>query len=465
MVSRSAAKAPYSLQTRLVLAFGTLLILFLGLTGLVLDQAFKGSVAAAIQERLQLQIYALLGVAEPDGEGFFVPDLEDARFRQIDSGLYGLILDDAGNELWRSASALNLQLEAAPVTEYAPAPGETQFGSYEAPALGTLSYAVYGIIWASQDERYRFVVLESNAPSAAEIREFQSSLWFWLGGMAVLLSLLQYLLLRWGLAPLKALAGDIARVEAGERERLSEQYPAEIRPLSRNMNLLIHSERQRQQRYKSTLGDLAHSLKTPLAVIDGAVQDQAGAVPYEQDAGLGVISEQVLRMNQIITWQLKRAAQTGQHALLAKPVSLSRMLNRLCDALEKVYRERDLRVQRELDPQALFYGEESDFMEVLGNVLDNAFKYTRTRVLVRSGQDEKGIWVSIEDDGPGIAEAYQHWVLQRGARADTVRTGQGIGLAVAVEIVSNYGGELDIGRGELGGACIRLRVPQPGRRH
>lgn len=454
MVSHSRAKAPYSLQTRLVLAFGALLILFLSLTGLVLDQAFKGSVAAAIQERLQLQIYALLGVAEPEGAGFFVPGLEEARFQQIDAGLYGLILDDAGNELWRSPSALNLVLDAAPVTDYAPAPGETRFGQYDSPELGSLSYAVYGIIWASQSEHYRFVVLESNSPSAAEIREFQSSLWFWLGGLALLLSLLQYLLLRWGLRPLKVLADDIACVEAGKQHSLGEQYPAEIQALSRNMNLLIQSERQRQQRYQSTLGDLAHSLKTPLAVIDACVQDHE---PEDQ----GVISEQLRRMNQIITWQLKRAVQTGQHALLAKPVSLSRVLNRLCDALEKVYRERDIQVTRELDPQAMFYGEESDLMEVAGNILDNAFKYTRQRVLLRSGVDATGLWVTIEDDGPGVAEEQQHWVLERGARADTVRTGQGIGLAVAVEIVSNYGGELEIKKGSLGGACLRLRFPQP----
>jgi two-component system sensor histidine kinase PhoQ len=103
-------KARYSLQTRLVVAFGILLIVFLGLAGFVLDRAYRESVIAAVEERLQLQVYALIGVAEPDGDGFFIPDLREPRFSQIDSGLYGLILDREGREVWRSISALNLRL-------------------------------------------------------------------------------------------------------------------------------------------------------------------------------------------------------------------------------------------------------------------------------------------------------------------------------------------------------------------
>src|SRR5690554_1788693 len=108
-------RAAWSLQKRLVLAFGVLLALFLGFAGLVLDQAYKESVAAAVEERLQLRVFALLSVAEPERGGFYLPELEDSRFSQIDSGLYGMILDADGNEVWRSPSALNLQMVDTPV--------------------------------------------------------------------------------------------------------------------------------------------------------------------------------------------------------------------------------------------------------------------------------------------------------------------------------------------------------------
>jgi len=99
------------MRRRLVLAFGVLLVVFLGLAGYVLDRAYQQSVVAAVAERLQLQVYALLGVAEPEANRFFLPDLEEARFTQIDSGLYGFIFDRNGHELWRSPSALTLNLE------------------------------------------------------------------------------------------------------------------------------------------------------------------------------------------------------------------------------------------------------------------------------------------------------------------------------------------------------------------
>ena len=444
----------YSLQRRLVLAFGVLLILFLGLTGFVLNRSFQQSVAASVEERLQLQIYALLGVAEPDQDGFFLPDLEEARFSQIDSGLYGFIFDGDGGEAWRSPSAINLDLDGSGLAMQPVEPGQTRYGRLDAPGLGRLSWASYGTYWAGQEEEYRFVVLESLAPAEAEIREFQSSLWFWLGGLALLLSLLQYGLLRWGLAPLQRLARDVARIESGDSEQLGEGYPRELQAVSQNLNLLIRSERERQARYRSTLGDLAHSLKTPLAVIAGLVEQTGGR---GGDGEMREIGEQVERMNQIVSWQLRRAVKANAR-LLARPVPAVPVFEKVLGAMAKVYHDKGVTVEADLAPEASFQGEQSDLMEMAGNLLDNAFKYCRGRVALKLAGHGRRLLIEVGDDGPGIAEEHRRWVLERGARADTVKSGQGIGLAVVVELVSSYGGEIAIGESPLGGAEIRVII-------
>lgn len=448
----------YSLQKRLVLAFGVLLILFLGLAGLVLSSAYQKSVVAAVEERLQLQVYAMLGVAEPEPTGgFFVPDLQEARFGQIDSGLYGFIFDRNGREVWRSPSALNLNLAGSGFTVGEVVPGETLYGSLTTSAQGTLSWGAYGTYWENQDQIYDFVVMESTAPTRAQIRQFQSSLYLWIGALAIFLSIAQYLLLRWGLRPLQQLASAVSAIEAGEQDQLQGTYPDELKAVTANLNLLIKSERDRQGRYRTTLGDLAHSLKTPLAVLSTALQElrREPALTAQQLQGM---EEQVERMDQIVSWQLRRAVKHNHSQLLAKPVAVAPLLTRILAALGKVYRDKQVEVSTSIAEAALFYGEESDLMEVAGNLLDNAFKYCSRRVNVNVRQNGRALLLEINDDGVGIAEADRQWVLERGARADTIRSGQGIGLAVAVELISGYGGELRVEQNEWGGARIRVRL-------
>jgi Signal transduction histidine kinase len=451
------AESRYSLQTRLLLAFGVLLVLFLGLAGLVLERAYQESVEAAVRERLQLQIYALLGVAEPDDNGFYLPDVQEARFSQIDSGLYGFIFDMEGRELWRSPSALNLSLSVADFSPPVPEVGETLYGVLDLEGQGELIWASYGTYWENQEQEFSFIVMESAAPTAAEIREFQSNLYFWFGLLTIFLSIAQLILLRWGLRPIANLAEDVSAIESGKQDELQGSYPLELVPVTHNLNLLIKRERERQQRYRGMLGDLAHSLKTPLAVMSAALQE------IKNGGGLGPqqrqdMEEQLARMDQIVSYQLKRAVEANQSRLLVKPVEVEPMLQRIVGALQKVYRDKQMQAQCDVSPDTRFFGEESDFMELCGNLLDNAFKYGGTRIHVTARQEGRTLLLDVEDDGPGIPPDKRSWVLERGARADTVRSGQGIGLAVVVELVSGYGGEIRIGDSELGGAKISIRL-------
>jgi two-component system sensor histidine kinase PhoQ len=256
---------------------------------------------------------------------------------------------------------------------------------------------------------------------------------------------------------LKQLAADVSAIEAGEQDQMQRNYPDELKAVTDNLNLLIKNERDRQTRYRTTLGDLAHSLKTPLAVLSTALQEmkREDAVTAQQRRDM---EEQVERMDQIVSYQLKRVTRNKQHRVLAKPVPVAPLLKRILDALAKVYRDKPMDVVVDAPGDALFYGEESDLMELCGNLLDNAFKYGNYRVEVKAATRGRTLVLEINDDGAGIAEADRQWVLERGARADTVRSGQGIGLAVAVEIVSAYGGEINVEQSQWGGARFKVRL-------
>ncbi|MEX2469538.1 MAG: ATP-binding protein [Pseudohongiellaceae bacterium] len=465
-MASGSRKPSYSLQSRLLLAFSVLLFFFLGLTGIILDRAFRTSVEAGAAERLQVQIYLLLATAEEDnGEFYFLQELQESRFSQLNSGLYGFISSSAYGIVWRSDSARTFSVPDDSFFQQRVEVGETLFLPLQ-DAEGESYFALsYGILWEDGISEYSFSVIENAAPYYSEIINFRASLWYWLGGVAVVLLLIQFLLLRWGLLPLHRIANDLKKMESGSHDKLEGAYPRELQGVTDNLNLLIESERKQQSRYRTTLGDLAHSLKTPLAVIGGLLPRGRGAgsgpglaLSREQ---LDAVLEQLERMNQIVSYQLQRAVKTRETTSLARHVNASQSVRRVLDALRKVYADKGISVETDLDEQALFFGDERDLLEVLGNVLDNAFKYGRSRIRITLGKvppTVRGICLVVEDDGAGIPAEKHDFVLQRGARADTLMQGQGIGLAVVTDIVGSYGGEIRVEDSELGGARIVIQL-------
>jgi two-component system sensor histidine kinase PhoQ len=450
----------YSLQSRLLIAFSVLLFIFLGFTGVVLDRAFRNSVEAGAADRLQLQIYVLLGAVEEEhGEFYFLEDLLEDRFGQLNSGLYGFISQSSVGELWRSDSALAFTLPDPQVLRERIGVGASRFRRMTGEQGEDFFLLSYGILWEDGISEFSFSVVENAAPYFSEISNFRTSLWSWLGGVAILLLLIQFFLMRWGLSPLSRMANDLKKIETGDKDKLEGSYPRELRGVTENLNLLIETERKQQTRYRTTLGDLVHSLKTPLAVIAGILPKLNSNSSEELEQQLGSVNDQLERMNQIVTYQLQRAVQSNNSSSLAKQVRVAAAVEKVLDALQKVYADKSIQLQCELDDGAIFHGDERDLVEVLGNVLDNAFKYGNKRVCVsvKTLTDRvRGVELIVEDDGPGIPEEQQEFVLQRGARADTLVQGQGIGLAVVTDIISSYGGEITVGSSELGGTRIRI---------
>ena len=444
----------HSLHSRLLLTASLVLAGFLGATGLALDKAFRVSAEAAMQERLQSHIYALLAAANEDATGRMMPpqQLPEPRFSKPDSGLYAVITAGDGKSLWHSASLTGRDIE---ITEQQ-RPGERHFSQLARAGMQLYTLA-FGVAWedyAGTESLYTYTVAEDTSGFEAEVDSFRSTLWRWLGGMALVLLIAQGFILRWGLRPLRSVTNDLQQIQQGRSERLDGPYPRELSGLTSSLNSLIEHSKSVQSRYRNSLDDLAHSLKTPLAILQSSHTDSSAA---DADADRTLVSEQVQRMDEIISHQLQRAAVSGR-ATLAKPVAIGKVVQRLVRSLDKVYREKQPTVTLELDPSASFTGDEADLMEILGNLLENAYKYCHSviRVCVQADANDTGIEINIEDDGPGIALQQVDSILQRGTRMDESVPGQGIGLSMASEIITLYGGQLEFAASPLGGALLRI---------
>jgi two-component system sensor histidine kinase PhoQ len=443
-----------SLHSRLLLAATLVLAGFIGATGLALDKAFRVSARASMQDRLQSYIYALLAAADEDDGGRMIPpqEIPEPRFSKPDSGLYAMIVGQDGRPLWHSRSLAGRSVNIVQQQS----PGQREFRRLT--QAGMELYAIsFGVAWedyAKAEKLYTFAVAEDTSAFEEQIDSFRTSLWSWLGAMAVVLLLAQGFILRWGLRPLRSVESDLQRIEQGSAEHLDGSYPKELTGLTSSLNSLIEHSKLVQTRYRNSLDDLAHSLKTPLALMQSFCEGKSGQVGQQRT----LVREQVERMDGIINHQLQRAAVSGR-TTLARSVPLQHVLERLVRSLQKVYREKQVDVRLNLEPGAIFYGDQADLTEALGNLLENAYKYCSGKVRVCVRYEKKtasGLEITIEDDGHGIDPAMIDTVLQRGKRMDETVPGHGIGLSMAEEIISVYGGELNIGSSSLGGALLRI---------
>ena len=217
------------------------------------------------------------------------------------------------------------------------------------------------------------------------------------------------------------------------------------------MNILLNREQHQRQRYRNAMDDLAHSLKTPLAVLKG----YSAAEALDQ-AEIKTLNEQVDRMNQIVSYQLQKATNVAGGEII-RPIDLVPLTSKLLSALEKVYRDRAKKVETDLPSYVSLRMDEGDYMEVIGNLLDNAFKYGKNRVRVTGQvQNQAELILEIEDDGQGLEPGEIEKILKRGTRLDEASEGQGIGLAVVADIVKSYNIEMKFAESELGGLAVKL---------
>ncbi len=450
-----------SLKARLLISLTVVLALFFGVTGVTLERAFSNSTKASLRDRLQGYAGVLIALSEQSEDGVVrlidVPPEE--RFNYSDSGLYARFVSNDGQYGWYSASMAGRDIPFRSGLSR----GSSSFERLKINGDDTEDVYGYsiGVTWGGDlgsDSAlgYTFSVATDAADTDKLIADFRRILWGWLGAVSLILLAVQGSVLHWSLAPLRRTEKDLDAIKSGDKARLSGAYPKELLGLTENINALIQGNHERLLRYRNTLDNLAHSLKTPLALMRSTVESNSAI----DDKTAKAFDEQIERMRSIVDYQLRRAATSGGESISA-PVLVSRIAGQILMALEKVHADKAV-VTRVLDAHKVKVRmDEADLYELLGNLLDNAFKWCNKRVDVSINVSAPGeVCIVVEDDGPGIPEAMAGRVLQRGARADTSTPGQGIGLSAVSEIISIYQGSITIGRSRFRGAAITLRLPR-----
>jgi two-component system sensor histidine kinase PhoQ len=452
-----------SLRTRLLVSVTVLLTIFIAVAMVILDFGFRDLSEREMRRRLEVQVLALISASDDHVSGELQPaaQLAETRFKNPGSGLYGEIFRTDGRASWRSGSLAGTGLDFPRNLQQ----GERRFQKLRSSDGTPVLTASLRVEWEFDDTAsYTFIysVAEDLTPYFGQLYTFRSySIAFFLVLMALLLGVLPVILRRL-LEPLRRVQQEIEAIEAGRVTEVGGGYPRELLGITSNLNTLLRSERERLTRYRNTLGNLAHSFKTPLAVMRNLLStEQLRGLPIARQ-----LDEQVGRMDDIVTYQLRRAAASGgTSGLGTAPVDVAVTADALRGALLKVYAARGIRCEVKVAEGCLYFGDQEDLTEMAGNLMDNAFKWARSQVRLTAHKVSKadarreGLRLAIEDDGPGIPESERGRVLDRGARLDERVSGQGIGLSVVRELVQLNGGTIRIDGSDLGGARIEVLLP------
>lgn len=440
-----------SLRIRLIVAASLVLAVFVLIAGFALDRAFYESAERSLRENLDTQLTLLMASTEViDRNDIDMPTrLLETRFSLPSSGLYAIIVNDQKKILWKSLSTVSVNL---PQPVYLPA-GEQLMQRVQS---GRDEFFVksLGIAWYTEEEQVplTFNVITDLDDFNNQILAYRQTLWGWLVGLALILLLVQLAILIWGLKPVGRVIRELNAIESGTQARISGQYPRELMRLTDNINGLLEHEHTRQTRYRNALADLAHSLKTPLAVLNGNLNE------IHDTALKDNIGEQVQRMDRIIAHQLQRAATAGS-LMTRERLPVQPVVDKLIRTLDKVYQAKHIHFETSLPTGLELRSDEGDVMEIMGNLLDNACKWCTQQVRIAVQLDNRRAVFSIEDDGPGIDQQQIEIILRRGGRIDESKPGQGIGLSVVVDIIEAYDGKLSIQQSRLGGAAFSFDMP------
>ncbi len=432
-----------SLKTRSMLLALLALAVALPITYGVLTATYKTHSETQIENQLNIQCLMLLSEIELEGERLLLPNqLPISDFNLVNSGLYASVYDGQ-TQRWSSASSLFTQ---APLLVTNNTVGEAKFSRHIIAEQAFFHYTFSAEFYnGTTFVPLSVVIMQSTQAFDIQYLNYRDTLILILMGLALLMFSILSASLLMALSPLSHLKRNIRALETHDIDTITTQYPAELNSVKVQINHLIEAEKHQRERYKNSLGDLAHSLKTPLAVLSTMdnLPTQASTV--------------IQQLDKLIQRQLKRASTQINIAAIAKhPVAP--IIEQLFTAMKKIYADKVLDFTLTGDKVALPM-DTTDLMELVGNLIDNACKAANQSILITLTESKHCSHILIEDDGPGVPAALRQQLYSRGQRLDSYTDGQGIGLAVVWDLISAYNGELTIEDSQLGGAKFSLILP------
>ena len=433
------------------------------LTGWALTTQYQESALRRLGDALADTIDEVVVASNAAPEGVRVNPIMDAQTLRALSGKYWAVAEFGPNGGLRVlASSPSLA-------------GETLFVPVDLPARlrssdgETISYNARGPLRRPLPEPLRIAASMKSLPGREapvvfmaginrsdidnDTREFATFTWTSLLILGLGLVIAVFLQVQIGLRPLYGLRNEIAAVRKGRAARIAREYPVEIQPLAEQVNRLLDHNQETVERQRTHVGNLAHALKTPLSVMLAEAGNQQGLLP-------DMVRKQTEVMKAQVDHHLRRARAAARAQLLGERTPIAEVLDEMAVMLERVFEEKGVEIDWRAPDSLGFRGERQDLQEILGNLIENACKWSRRRVRVSAGPTGLGqMVVVVEDDGPGLPADQRDVALQRGARMDETTPGSGLGLSIVVELTRAYGGRITLADSDLGGLKVLLELP------
>ncbi len=454
-----------SLAFRLFATAAIWTLLVLAIAGLVIDYVHKREADAALDARLSQILTQIIAFSTlHEGNEPRVPKIiGEPLFELTHSGWYWQItpLDNAPGRRMVSASLAGESLILPSSLKKKPDASNIIWFNTTGPVGESLRMAenVYN---AGEDESprfYSFIVAGDSEVAETVNAVFRIPLAIALGLAGIVLVAATIFQVRFVLQPLHVIEKRLSAIRSGQANKLEGELPAEVQPLQTELNALIRSNQEVIERARTQVGNLAHALKTPLAVIVNEARDDKGPSSAK-------ITEQAQIMADQVNYYLDRARMAARVGVIGRQTEVGAVADGIVRALQRIYAERQLELSVDCPASASFQGERQDLEEMLGNLLDNACKWASSRVCLKVGVEPaimpnngKLLQISVEDDGPGLTPEQRMQGIQRGRKLDEGKPGSGLGLSIVADLAQSYRGQFKLEQGSLGGLSARLELP------
>ena len=449
---------PKTLSARLFLLSSLVALIGVAIVAFAISTDYRKNTENRFQELLAANVYNMMGAIEVDANGALsgIPNLGDARYARFDSGWYWSVEKVDASDIRISSYSLADQQILVP-------PGIPLDGTFqrsfelEDNAGQKLMGLEAQVILGEGNDLYSFRITANKESVLSDVRNFSRRLAIILCTFAFSMVLATYFLVRFGLRPLSAATDSLAEIRAGRAEDIAGSFPDEIQPLIDETNALIKSNNVIIERARTQVGNLAHSLKTPLAVMNNEL---SGA----KSGKLKLLAEQLSEMQRQVQVYLERARISARRSTALARTEVSPVLEKLTAVVGKLNPDIKLDADLRHANGMVFEGEEHDFQEIFGNLLENAAKFASSRVVVSAepaSQAVGAILIHVEDDGPGMTQTEISQAQKRGSRIDEGGRGWGLGLSIVRDIIDEYDGKIHLSKSDLGG--LKAGVELPGR--
>jgi len=449
-----------SLVRRLVLIAGIWTLLVVLIAGVFLTAQFRSAAIRRFDQSLAVltdDLYA--GSTVEDGQ-LRAPVLTDIRATRAYSGRYWVILDKSLDgamkpvERSRSLFDSDLMLSSAQIDQLDAQPGQTQYFNMRGPQDKPLRAAAILARLPGYADPVVFLAAEDRTPIDADADRFAGvtaiALLILAGGL-ILATVVQ---VRFGLTPLFRLRREVASVRRGKAERLQGVYPVELEPLAVELNALLTHNQEVVERQRTHVGNLAHALKTPLSVMLTEASQQPGQLAE-------VVERQAQTMREQVDHHLRRARAAARSQTSGERTPVEPILDELAVTLERIFQDKGVEIDWRCPEDLCFQGEKQDFMELAGNVMENAGKWCKGRIRAEATPSgEARMILTVDDDGPGLPPEERAQALKRGQRLDENAPGSGLGLSIVDELTRAYGGSVQLGESPMGGLRVILDLPR-----